>query len=357
MFILAVPILFDIAAFDKSSEQKLAFSWNGNQAFSNRLRIYKNSDSTLVYDQTQSSMQLYHTLAANTDGLLNGTQYRATIAVLDKDNTESAPSSPVLFYCYTKPTFLLNISENQIINNSMFVAEITYNQIEDEPLKEFEINLFDSGMNQIFTSSTLYPSITKSAILSSLQDDTLYYVAASGVTLENTKLETGNIPFSVRYSTPTVFTKVELQNLSDSGQIKIRSNMISIDGKSNPSPPTYIDNEEVDLTQPDSYVIFDEGYKIRDNFTMKKIYSNITSYPAVIDTFSNGVDSIVLTMMKGRFESDTADKIYCVLSVNNGLLNYRICSNKIFQPSDTQKCRVVCQKIHDLYNIQISVVT
>ncbi|WP_373845632.1 hypothetical protein, partial [Clostridium sp.] len=102
-------------------------------------------------------------LAANTSGLVNGTQYRATIAVLDKDNTESAPSSPVLFYCYTNPTFLLNISENQIINNSMFVSEITYNQIEDEPLKEFEINLFDSGMNQIFTSSTLYPSITKSA--------------------------------------------------------------------------------------------------------------------------------------------------------------------------------------------------
>ena len=356
MIIIAVPVLFNIAAFDKAHEQNFYFSWSGNQAFKNRLRIYKNSDSTLIYDTTLTSMQLYHTLSANTTGMINGIQYRATIAVIDKDNVESTQSSPILFYCYTTPTFSLNISANQIIQNSMFVSEITYNQIENEDLKEFEITLFDSGMAKIFSSGVLYPSITNSAILSSLQDGNLYYIEASGVTSENTKLSTGVIPFSVRYSTPTVFTKVELQNQEESGKIKIRSNMVSIEGKSNPSPPAYVNNEKVDLTSNGSYVIFDDGYVIVNDFTMRKICDHI-KYPSVIDTFSNGIDKITLTMMKGIFETNVTEEIYCVLTVTNGTLNYRVCSNKIFKPLDTQQIYVLVQKKNNLYNVQISLVS
>lgn len=348
---MASPILLQIKAFDSSTEQKFYFTYSGNQTVKNHLKIYKNSDSSLVYDQIQSTFQTYHTVSANT--LTNGIQYYAIISSIDVNNNETTFSSPVLFYCYTTPTFLLNITENQIIQSSTYQVEITYSQIENELLKEFEINLYDSNLSQIFTTDVLYPSNTTSATISSLISNSQYNIRATGITMEGTELDTGYIKFSVTYIQPTFFSQVELTNLPHQAMVRIKSNMISVEGKSNPSPPTYINNEKVDLTTNGSYVVFDSGFSVTGNFTREKLIEKINSY-AVIDELNNGTDKIKITQMIGKFAGDTENQVYCVLTASNSISNYRICSNRLPLPTDNQQIYVIYQRINNLYDIKIT---
>ncbi len=354
MIIIAAPILFNVAAFDKANKQKFYFSWNGNQAFKNRLQIFVNSNSTKVYDQTQDSMQLYHTLASGV--LTNGTQYRAVLSVFDSKNNESVVSSPVLFYCYTNPTFSLNISNTQIIKNSSYTVELSYSQSEGELLQQFEIILYDSSQSQIYSTDVLYPTVTMSTVISGLANSKQYYIQATGTTVEGTFLSTGMIEFSVNYVTPTLFSKVELTNLPNSGQMKVTSHMISIEGKSNPSHPTYIDSEKIDLTVQGSYVAFDSGYSIADNFTGDYTCQTFT-FPSDILTMTNGINTIKITVAKALFDGETEEKMYAILTANNSYLDYRIVSNHISVPEDSQQVRVTYQRIDNLYNIRLTPIT
>jgi len=351
---MASPTLLQVKAFDKSTEKQFEFTYTGNQPVKNHLKIYKNSDLSLIYDQTITTLQLNHTVPANT--LTNGIQYYAVISVIDSSNNESTFSSPVLFYCYTSPTFSLNITENQIIQSSTYLVEMTYSQIENELLREFEINLYDANLAQIFTTNVLYPTTTISAMISSLIDSSQYNIRATGVTMEGTELDTGYIKFSVTYIQPALFSKVELTNLPHQAMVKIKSNMISIDGISNPSPPTYINNEKIDLTANGSYVIFDSGFSINGDFTRERLIEKITSY-SIIDELSNGIDKIKIIQMIGKFEGDTENKIYCVLTASNSIFNYRICSNKLSVPSDSQQLYVLYQRKNNLYDIKIALKT
>ena len=110
--------LYNINAFDKTKEQIFSFVWNGNQSFGNILMICENQSNKVIYQEKQNTMQLKHTLPANT--LNNGVLYNARIAVVDIDNNISEYSDPILFYCFTTPTFIFdNIEENQIINTHL----------------------------------------------------------------------------------------------------------------------------------------------------------------------------------------------------------------------------------------------
>ena len=107
------PILFNTLSFDSLREKTFYFVWNGNQAFGNILQIRNNDTNNLIYQSVETTMQLKHTLSANT--LSNGVLYNARIAVMDIDNNISEYSDPILFYCFTTPTFTFdNISEDSI---------------------------------------------------------------------------------------------------------------------------------------------------------------------------------------------------------------------------------------------------
>lgn len=349
---MAAPMLLQVKAFDKSLEQRFIFTYDGNQSVKNHLKIYKNSDSSLVYDQIQETFQLSHTLPG--DSLPNnGVQYYAVVSAIDSNNVESEFSAPILFCCYTTPTFSLNIIENQIIQNSSYPVEISYAQAENEALKEFQIILYDSNFAQIFTTGVLYPTVTTSATISSLIDTSQYNVRATGITMEGTELDTGYVKFSVSYFRPSLFSKVELTNIPKQAIVRIKSNMISIDGTSNPSPPSYIDNEKVDLTENGSYVLFDEGFEIDGDFTREKLIEKITPYSIIDELSSNSGQKIQVKLMIGRFGGDTQDQIYCVLTASNSIAKYRVCSNSLPLISDDQQIYVIYQRKKNLYDIKI----
>jgi hypothetical protein len=111
---MAKPILYNADAWDSSKEKTFNFLWEGNQSFGNILQIRNNLTDKIVYEESETTMQLKHTVPANT--LKNGILYNVRVAVIDIDNNVSEYSDPMLFYCYTTPTFTFdNIQENQVI--------------------------------------------------------------------------------------------------------------------------------------------------------------------------------------------------------------------------------------------------
>ena len=98
------PTLNKISAFDAAKGSTVTFSWTGPQAQKNRLVIKEyDSPNRIVYDCTQKTMALKHTLHLTEAGeenisqnipysLENGKRYLATVYIYDIYNQESLPS-------------------------------------------------------------------------------------------------------------------------------------------------------------------------------------------------------------------------------------------------------------------------
>ena len=85
-------------------------------------------------------------------------------------------------------------------------------------------------------------------------DNTVYYIKGFGSTINGTSIETPLTSITVKYIQPNIFAIVELSQNCTGGYVTVKSNMANIEGTSNPTPPTYIDDEAVDLTQEGSWV-------------------------------------------------------------------------------------------------------
>lgn len=268
---LTQPILNPIAAFDASRANTVSFVViGGAQVIANRLVITNNRTGSIVYNQTQSTMKLEHNIPANL--LVNGTYYNAVVYTIDSANNESVGSTPIPFYCYTQPTLTIdNMPSSEIIKNGTYEFKGTYAQVEGELLNSYQYTLYDSNKNVLSQSPLIYYNSDSSLAYTfvGMSNDTSYYVTLTGETINSTQITTGFLYFSVRYIQPASFAICDLVNNCENGYIQISSNVIAIDGKSNPSPPIYIDDKEVDLRDPESWVRWNEGFNIKDDFTMR----------------------------------------------------------------------------------------
>lgn len=268
---LTQPILNPIAAFDASRANTVSFVViGGAQVIANRLVITNNRTGSIVYNQIQSTMKLEHNIPANL--LVNGTYYNAVVYTIDSANNESVGSTPIPFYCYTQPTLTIdNMPSSEIIENGTYEFKGTYAQVEGELLDSYQYTLYDSNRNVLSRSPLIYYNADSSLAYTfvGMSNDTSYYVTLTGETINGTQITTGFLYFSVRYIQPASFAICDLVNNCENGYIQISSNVIAIDGKSNPSPPIYIDDKEVDLRDPESWVRWNEGFNIKDDFTMR----------------------------------------------------------------------------------------
>ena len=271
---LTTPILYSIPAFDAQNSFVFQFaSIGGNQVVANTLTIKNNATLTTVYSATQTTFKFEHILPANT--LTNGTYYQATLTTKDAQGNESNASSPIQFYCYSQPTFeISNMPSNNVIPNSSFAFTVTYNQAQGETLNAYVFNLYSASGALISTSNTMYNTDTSlplniSYLFSGFEDNASYSIEVTGVTANDTQITTGRISFTTNYTNPETFSDLILTNNCKGGYITIKSNVIGIDGVSNPETPTYIKNKEIDLTDVDSYVEWNEGYRIINDWTMR----------------------------------------------------------------------------------------
>ena len=145
------PLLYNKQAFDSTEITEFIFNYSGNQSIKNRLRIFNNVDSTQVYDGTQTTFQLKHTLPANT--LINGNTYWCEVYTIDINEVQSPASNKIIFKTFTKPTWSFsNLISDQIIRNSSYQVQLTYSQPEGELLNSYQVSLYNSGQSLLHQS-------------------------------------------------------------------------------------------------------------------------------------------------------------------------------------------------------------
>ena len=265
---LTQPILNSIPAFDATQSHVFSFiSIGGDQVLGSQLTIYDNETGAQVYQGNYTSFKFEYPLAAGT--LTNGKYYNATISTINNASEFSEPSNPVAFYCYTAPVLTItNIPASGTIEQSNYTFQGSYVQAEGELLNGYQYTLYNSNKEQISQSAILYDGLYQHTF-SGMANDTSYYVELSGSTINNTPVSSGLLLFTIRYIQPASFAICDLVNNCENGFIQISSNIVSIDGKSEPDPPKYIDNKEVDLTDDGSWIQWDEGFNMQNDFTMR----------------------------------------------------------------------------------------
>lgn len=351
---LTTPILYTVSAFDATQAQ--VFNYNilgGNQVVANTLTIKNNATLATVYSETQTTFKFIHTLPANT--LTNGTYYQATLTTKDAQGNESNASAPIQFYCYSQPSFAIsNMPSGNVITNSSFAFTVTYNQAQGEILNAYVFNLYSTSGALISTSNTMYNTdsslpLNISYLFSGFEDNASYSIEVTGVTANGTQITTGRIPFTTNYTKPDMFSFLFLTNNCKGGYITIKSNVIGIDGVSNPEPPIYIDNQEVDLRADGSYVEWVEGYAVTNNWTMR-LWGRDYKPNSEIFRFSN-IDGDIITIKY------CADDTYCWFELrakhNDWLWGYVTESSHIALPTDTEQVFCWLRRIDNLYELRI----
>lgn len=282
---LTQPILNSVSAFDASNSYEFKFSAiGGAQVVGNKLVISNNKTGVEVYNETQNNLRLFHLLPVKT--LSNGEYYNAVIYTVDNAGNLSEPSVPVPFYCYTNPMLsITNIPSGGTIENGTYEFTGSYIQNEGELLDSYEFVLYDSNKNELTNTGVIYYASNNSLsyTFQGMSNDTSYYIELKGYTVNNTNITTGLLSFNVRYILPASFAICDLINDCENGYIQISSNLVAIDGKSNPSPPIYIDDKEVDLTGDDAWVNWDTGFNIKNDFTTRIWGRDFNPYETIVE--------------------------------------------------------------------------
>lgn len=316
----------------------MTFTWTGNQAFKNRLRIYNNITGELVYDVTQESFRLSHTIEANS--IQNGYNYYAIISVFDVNDIESQPSNALVFYCYSTPTVSLNIENNKIIRNSYYDILIDYFQPEGELLDAYRLYLYNGLHELIYSTQIIYDLASMTVQLTNLEDNTDYYVQVEGSTINGLEFITEEYHFYVEYINANVFMVCGLENTD--GKIQVQSNVIAIEGKCT-IDEKYIDGA-IDLRT--GYVYFDDNFQLSEDFSLF-----LTGYDFQVNQMICNIGNTAYVYFRqGAYESiNNQLKYYFELLVPTAISTYRIQSNFIDDTSAT----IWIQKISDLYNIKV----
>lgn len=258
---LPKPILAKINIFVPSEDTIIDFEYSGNQIESKRLVITNNDTFEVVYDNTLLGMKLNYTLSKNS---IPVGQYTAKIMVTDFDGNTSPFSDSVMFYCYSKPTFVFN-NITKVVNSSKINLSILYSQEENEPLKEFMFYLYDYQKNLLKQSDYFYGTSVTDYTFIGLKDKFTYYVRCVGRTSHDMIVDTGYYEISVQYIVQPNNMILNLENVKCEGYISINCNILDL-GYDVVGDYEIKDGE---VTLPiGSSVTYNSGFDFSDEFSM-----------------------------------------------------------------------------------------
>lgn len=358
---LTQPILYNIAAFDASEQQTFTFFVSGgDQVVANTLTIRTNDEAqTIVYSEKQVTYGLAHTLPANT--LTNGIYYQATITTWNVNNESSVASLPIQFYCYTQPSFAFtNLPTGNIIGSSAYNFQVLYNQNEEEPLSAYTFNLYDFANNLIASSGVVYTQsqvvpLTISYTFDGFTNGSIYIVETVGQTFGGTQITTGKVTINVQYEIPQNYAPLYIKNNCEEGYITVQSNLIVINGETNPASPTYIDNQEIDLRAEGTYARWGENYTVTDDYTIT-LFGRAFNPDSVIGEFSNNKQNrIVLKYMQN--DSGAWFELFVYPETYNSSGNIHAlytCQSNVISGniSDTDRIGVAVRCIDNVYMVR-----
>lgn len=358
---LTRPILLTTPSFDAAYEKTFTFTVQsgGTRIVANQLTIRSQRNNAIVYQNIQNTFKYQHTLPANT--LTNGEYYNATIIVIDAQGNQSLPSSAIQFRCYTTPEIrFTNIPDTGIINSASYNFSFEYTQRENERLNSYVVNLYNASQNLVSTSDVIYvqngmPPYTASYLFSGFEDNSSYYIEVDGETINGAKVVSPRANFNVKYIKPNLFTLVSLKNNCKDGYITVKSNVVLIDGWSNPDPPIYINGTEIDVTGDDSFVGWKEGYVIPDDFLARGWFRKPNDY-STIAQFSNLAGQTIKLVFKKGYENVDSENLQAYLALYvksiDGVEYYNF-SNYIDILPDSEYYNFQLRRVGNIYQVQL----
>lgn len=302
---------------------------------------------------TTTTYQFRATVPANT--LTNGTYYQAYITTKDAQGNVSPQSNIIQFYCYSQPTFVFsNMPVANIVKNSSYNFNVEYNQVENEGLNAYVFNLYNESNILISTSGTLYNTdatlpLTISYLFTGLENNTSYKIQATGVTSQGTQISTILTEFSVQYVQPVLYSLLQLTNNCQEGYTTVTANVAAISGTSNPTPPVYIANKEVDLTANGAWVKWDNNFEAKGNWTLGLWGRSCNSNSQILQMSNTNGDIIKLYYIV----DDTNIYIKGEIVPDGFVFGAVIQSNIIPLPTSTQQIFIWLRRINNIYQLTI----
>jgi hypothetical protein len=294
----------------------ITISWQnrGDRQYYYQVKIYKNSDSTLIYNTTKlSSLNTFHFVPANT--LTNGIQYKYQITVWNQAG-DFINSDWVVFKCSSIPEVeFTNVGE--IILNDTYTFEGLYSQLEDVPIKSWQMILYNASDGVISISPVTFSEII-SYEFAGFTNDTTYKVELQVYSQDNLLATTGKIEFYVQYETPKVALDLQAENVQHMGAVRLMWSVTQILGKSENAEFVEGDTK---LNVSDGKVWFDENFNIDNNFTLEMWLEAVVDYEFNVvkeaQIISNDVEPVDTTVVwLENTSQSTPLPLYAVIGAN-----------------------------------------
>ena len=354
---LTKPILNSVVAWDADVGQTFTFNViGGDLVTGNTITITTAGTSPITITETTYSYRAI--VPAGT--LTNGKAYTAYVTTTDANHNVSPQSNTISFYCFKTPTFAFdNLPSSTTINTSYITAQVDYSQINGEALSDYTYHLYDGSKLELANSGVIYTGEADTlgtAISNSytytfrgLEDNIGYYIQVTGHTTQGTIVTTGEIQFNVHYTTPEEYNLLFLRNNCNDGYITYYSMAHSIVGTSN-TTPTYIDNQAIDLTNSNNYVLWNSNFILGNKWAVKAwvVEPNDDSRLITLTDIEN--NTIII-----EYITDPSDNTKAIITVNvdNG---YFIYSNSVTKPNSTQVLCFQVTRIDSFYDVVTEVV-
>ncbi len=342
---MAKPVINYIFPFDATSNKKITFTYSGDLPYYNRLVIYRADTLETIYDVTSYSRVLYCTLPAGTCS--NGYKYAASIQCLDSNSVASTMSDKVYFWCLAQPSFYFsNVVDQQVITTSSFYAQLFYAQAQGEQLSQFQFYIYDSTRVLLSESQVFYHTDDLSYSYQGLQDDTIYYIRAKGLTQYGTELDTGYIEIDV----DTSYDNSEFNNINavcdeNTSIVTYYTNFTIVNSDEDSDNYRY-DDSYIDLNGEE--LNYSTGLSVSGDFLLciriKEYYDSATLLTVSDESYGFTLSSYVYDDQYMRFK----------LTVPNGLTPYILYSDPYF-PTATTIFTIYIKRINDIYQLYVYV--
>lgn len=264
MSTLPTPSIINIKVFDPNYDYSVEFLYTGNQTVKNRAIITDNDTYEIVYDNTETTLKLSHTIPSGT--LLVGKTYTIQMQVFDINGNSSNLSSEVLFSCCTTPLFTLSNTNGEEINRAANVTlDLSFSQSEGDTLKSYQYYMYDYGKSLISSTDIYYTEENLRHSFYGLENNRTYYFRCIGESSQGFMLDTGYLQIDVVYNTIPANVLFQLENHRNSGYISLTTNMIII-GYDIENGNYVFENGA--LTLWDNSLTYNSGFTIEDDFIL-----------------------------------------------------------------------------------------
>lgn len=338
---MAKPKIKHIPPFDADKDYDVTFSWAGNRSHANRIIIYDNETNQELFNDVTSSFTLTHTIPAHT--LQNGKKYIIQAQTYDVENIESPLSDKVLFYTFKTPDFYFdNLPGDSLLANSSFTASIHYYSADWEDISKYVFHLYDSSRKQLLESAEMTDGANIEYTYRGLDNNTVYYIRCTAVTVNGMELDTGYREITVKYENPNTYARIYATPLPSQGCIQVATNLIIIQYNGTDSFE-YIDGM-IDLREKTLY--YNEGFLIKDDFTL--IIRGVHLWQNA-DILKMNNENAGLTLSSHIY---TDGKLRFRLLVPNGAGNYLLYSKpQVFE--DTDMVTIAIRRKNNVYQIKV----